>query len=71
MAVNDKNWTAMTLFVPLESDSPVPAMPSLLNAVANPTAELGKVIKAILKAKHITFVCGELLNGCMIRESLY
>ncbi|KAJ7163958.1 DHS-like NAD/FAD-binding domain-containing protein [Mycena crocata] len=51
----------MTLFVPLEVDpsaAPVPVSPSFLQVSQNPTVQLGKVIKAILKAKRIVVVCG-------------
>ncbi|KAJ7220138.1 DHS-like NAD/FAD-binding domain-containing protein [Mycena pura] len=48
----------MTLFVPLDSTAPVPVSPTFLRASANPTVQLQKTIKAILKAKRIVIVCG-------------
>ncbi|KAJ7638130.1 DHS-like NAD/FAD-binding domain-containing protein [Mycena rosella] len=48
----------MTLWVPLDSSAQVPATPSFLQDSANPTVQLEKVIKAILKAKRIVIVCG-------------
>ncbi|KAJ6570121.1 DHS-like NAD/FAD-binding domain-containing protein [Mycena vulgaris] len=48
----------MTLFVPLDHTARVPASPSFLQDSGNPTVQLEKVIKAILKAKRIVIVCG-------------
>ncbi|KAJ7671557.1 DHS-like NAD/FAD-binding domain-containing protein [Mycena polygramma] len=48
----------MTLFIPLDSSAGTPAAPSFLQASPNPTVQLQKTIKAILKAKRIVIVCG-------------
>ncbi|KAJ7650734.1 DHS-like NAD/FAD-binding domain-containing protein [Roridomyces roridus] len=48
----------MTLFLPLEPSSPVPASPSFLQVPSDHTVQLDKVLKAILKAKRIVVVCG-------------
>ncbi|KAJ6577436.1 DHS-like NAD/FAD-binding domain-containing protein [Mycena capillaripes] len=48
----------MTLFVPLDSSAGIPSSPSFLQVSANPTVQLQKTIKAILKAKRIVIVCG-------------
>ncbi|KAJ7454734.1 DHS-like NAD/FAD-binding domain-containing protein [Mycena latifolia] len=48
----------MTLFVPLDPSVRVPASPSFLQDSVDPTVQLEKVIKAILKAKRIVIVCG-------------
>ncbi|KAJ7841347.1 DHS-like NAD/FAD-binding domain-containing protein [Mycena olivaceomarginata] len=48
----------MTLFIPLDSSADTPISPSFLQASANPTLQLQKAIKAILKAKRIVIVCG-------------
>jgi NAD-dependent histone deacetylase SIR2 len=48
----------MTLFIPLDSSADTPTSPSFLQASANPTLQLQKAIKAILKAKRIVIVCG-------------
>jgi NAD-dependent histone deacetylase SIR2 len=55
----------MTLFVPLDADTPLPPTPAFLNEVADPAAEFRKVVKAVLKAKRIAFVCGKLLSAPM------
>ena len=57
---------AMTLFVPLDPDTPLPTTPAFLNPVVDPATEVNKVVKAILKAKRIAFVCGEL--RCSFRD---
>ncbi|KAJ7760752.1 DHS-like NAD/FAD-binding domain-containing protein [Mycena maculata] len=49
---------ARTLFVPLDHSTRVPTAPSFLQASADPTVQLEKSIKAILKAKRIVIVCG-------------
>ncbi|KAJ7510456.1 DHS-like NAD/FAD-binding domain-containing protein [Mycena galericulata] len=48
----------MTLLVPLDPSAQVPASPSFLQVSPNPTGQLEKAIKAILKAKRIVIVCG-------------
>ncbi|KAF7330264.1 DHS-like NAD/FAD-binding domain-containing protein [Mycena venus] len=49
----------MTCWVPLDSSAgTVPTSPSFLQVSANPTLQLQKAIKAILKAKRIVIVCG-------------
>ncbi|KAF7375219.1 NAD-dependent protein deacetylase hst4 [Mycena sanguinolenta] len=48
----------MTVFVPLDSSADVPISPSFLQVSSNPTLQLHKAIKAILKAKRIVVVCG-------------
>lgn len=53
-----KPAVAMTVFVPLDSSVRAPTSPSFLQVSANPTVQLEKVIKAILKAKRVVIVCG-------------
>ncbi|KAJ7039637.1 DHS-like NAD/FAD-binding domain-containing protein [Mycena alexandri] len=48
----------MTLFVPLDSSAGIPTSPSFLQIPTDPTVQLQKTIKAILKAKRIVIVCG-------------
>ncbi|KAJ7116455.1 DHS-like NAD/FAD-binding domain-containing protein [Mycena epipterygia] len=48
----------MTVFVPLDPSVRAPTSPSFLQVSANPTVQLEKVIKAILKAKRVVIVCG-------------
>ncbi|KAJ7236285.1 DHS-like NAD/FAD-binding domain-containing protein [Mycena haematopus] len=48
----------MTIFIPLDSSAGIPTSPSFLQVSANPTLQLHKAIKAILKAKRIVIVCG-------------
>ncbi|KAG6813905.1 hypothetical protein H0H92_005754 [Tricholoma furcatifolium] len=48
----------MTLFVPLDGGTPLPAAPSFLLQSADPQAQISKVIKSILKAKRIVVICG-------------
>ncbi|KAH9928339.1 DHS-like NAD/FAD-binding domain-containing protein [Fomitopsis serialis] len=48
----------MTVFLPLEASSPVPQAPAFLVPTPQPAAHLGKVIKAIMKARRIAVVCG-------------
>ncbi|KAK7690578.1 hypothetical protein QCA50_005676 [Cerrena zonata] len=47
-----------TTYVPLEPSSPFPSSPSFLTPSSDPEAHLKKVIKSILRAKHIAVVCG-------------
>lgn len=51
----------MTVFlpVPLQEGTETPPFPSFLCPASEPTDYWKKVIKAILKAKHIAVVCGE------------
>ena len=51
----------MTVFLPLQEGTATPPFPSFLCPASEPTDYWKKVIKAILKAKHIAVVCGELL----------
>ncbi|KAF7773328.1 hypothetical protein Agabi119p4_5495 [Agaricus bisporus var. burnettii] len=48
----------MTVFLPLESHTPLPTTPPFLSQPANTDAHLHKVIQAILKARRIVVVCG-------------
>ncbi|KAG6873957.1 hypothetical protein C0995_008996 [Termitomyces sp. Mi166 len=48
----------MTLFVPLEADTSLPAAPSFLTESLDPQAQISKVIRSILKAKRIVVICG-------------
>ncbi|KAJ7746364.1 DHS-like NAD/FAD-binding domain-containing protein [Mycena metata] len=47
-----------TLFVPLDSSAGIPTSPSFLQIPMDPTVQLQKTVKAILKAKRIVIVCG-------------
>ncbi|TFK46068.1 DHS-like NAD/FAD-binding domain-containing protein [Heliocybe sulcata] len=48
----------MTVCLPLEAASPVPQTPAFLVRPADPENQLGRVLKAILKARRIAVVCG-------------
>lgn len=48
----------MTLYLPLEPESPFPSSPSFLVPAQDPKDQLHRVIKAIMKAKRIVVVCG-------------
>ncbi|KAF8149838.1 DHS-like NAD/FAD-binding domain-containing protein, partial [Crassisporium funariophilum] len=48
----------MTVFLPLDPTSAVPAMPTFLVPPVNPVAQLSRAIQAIMKAKRIVVVCG-------------
>ncbi|KAG6915866.1 hypothetical protein DXG01_009573 [Tephrocybe rancida] len=48
----------MTLFVPLEADTPLPAAPPFLAETSDSRAQISKVIRSILKAKRIVVICG-------------
>ncbi|EPQ54204.1 DHS-like NAD/FAD-binding domain-containing protein [Gloeophyllum trabeum ATCC 11539] len=48
----------MTVCIPLEAASPIPQTPSFLVPPSDPENQLGKLLKAILKAKRIAVVCG-------------
>lgn len=48
----------MTIFVPLEPSSEVPAQPSFLVPTSNVQAQLSKAIQAIMKARRIVVICG-------------
>lgn len=52
----------MTVFLPLQGSTATPPLPSFLCTASEPTDYLKRVIKAILKAKHIAVVCGEHLG---------
>ena len=49
----------MTIYLPLDKDSPFPASPSFLVPSQDPNEQLSKVIKAIMKARRIVVVCGK------------
>ncbi|CCM00074.1 uncharacterized protein FIBRA_02101 [Fibroporia radiculosa] len=48
----------MTIFLPLEASSPLPQSPSFLVPSSESSAQVKKVVKAILKARRIAVVCG-------------
>ncbi|OCH95458.1 DHS-like NAD/FAD-binding domain-containing protein [Obba rivulosa] len=48
----------MTIFLPLEASAPFPPSPSFLVPSSEPTAQVKKVMKAIMKARRIAVVCG-------------
>ncbi|KAF9645089.1 DHS-like NAD/FAD-binding domain-containing protein [Thelephora ganbajun] len=48
----------MTVFLPLQEGTVAPPFPSFLCPASEPTDYWKRVIKAILKAKHIAVVCG-------------
>ncbi|KAH9936053.1 DHS-like NAD/FAD-binding domain-containing protein [Amylocystis lapponica] len=48
----------MTVFLPLEADTPFPQAPSFLTSSSDPAAHVKKVVKAIMKARRIAVVCG-------------
>ncbi|KAG6879886.1 hypothetical protein C0992_010239 [Termitomyces sp. T32_za158] len=48
----------MTLFVPLEADTPLPNTPAFLAGSVDPQAQIAKAIRSILKAKRIVVICG-------------
>jgi hypothetical protein len=52
----------MTVFLPLQEGTATPPVPSFLCPASEPTDYWKRVIKAILKAKHIAVVCGEHLE---------
>ena len=52
----------MTVFLPLQEGATTPPFPSFLCPASEPTGYWKRVIKAILKAKHIAVVCGEHLE---------
>ena len=52
----------MTVFLPLKEGTATPAFPSFLCQATEPTDYWKRVIKAILKAKHIAVVCGKHLQ---------
>ncbi|KAJ4480018.1 DHS-like NAD/FAD-binding domain-containing protein [Lentinula aciculospora] len=47
----------MTLFLPLEEPAPSTSIPSFVIKPTEPTAQVAKVVKAILKAKRIVVIC--------------
>jgi hypothetical protein len=49
----------MTVFLPLREGTATPPSPSFLCPASEPADYWKRVIKAILKAKHIAVVCGE------------
>lgn len=49
----------MTVFLPLQEGAATPPSPSFLCPASEPSDYWKRVIKAILKAKHIAVVCGE------------
>jgi len=53
----------MTVFLPLQEGTATPPFPSFLCPPSEPTDYWKRVIKAILKAKHIAVVCGEHLES--------
>ncbi|KAJ7284562.1 DHS-like NAD/FAD-binding domain-containing protein [Mycena rebaudengoi] len=48
----------MTLFVPLDTSARAPTLPSFVKPAGNPTVQLERTIKAILKARNVVIVCG-------------
>ncbi|KAF9448324.1 DHS-like NAD/FAD-binding domain-containing protein [Macrolepiota fuliginosa MF-IS2] len=48
----------MTVFLPLEVNSPLPSTPSFLSQSSNVIAQLQKVVHTISKAKRIVVICG-------------
>jgi NAD-dependent histone deacetylase SIR2 len=48
----------MTIFVPLEPSSELPAQSAFLLPSSNVHAQLSKAIQAIMKAKRIVIICG-------------
>ncbi|KAG5720230.1 NAD-dependent histone deacetylase HST3 [Termitomyces sp. T112] len=48
----------MTLFVPLEADTPLPSSPFFLTESVDPQVQISRIIKFILKAKRIVVICG-------------
>lgn len=48
----------MTVFLPLNPSSPLPALPTFLVPPANAVTHLARVIQAIMKAKRIVVICG-------------
>jgi len=57
----------MTVFLPLQEGATTPPFPSFLCPASEPTDYWKRVIKAILKAKHIAVVCGEHLETTLRR----
>jgi hypothetical protein len=51
----------MTVFLPLNASSPLPALPTFLVPPANSASHLARVIQAIMKAKRIVVICGSLM----------
>ena len=50
----------MTVFLPLNPESPLPPLPTFLVPPANSVSHLARVIHAIMKAKRIVVICGPL-----------
>ena len=48
----------MTVFLPLNPSSPLPALPTFLVPPVNSVTHLARVIQAIMKAKRIVVICG-------------
>jgi NAD-dependent histone deacetylase SIR2 len=48
----------MTYFLPMDGETPLPSSPSFLVPSVEPDRHMGRVIKAILKARRIAVVCG-------------
>ncbi|EGN99156.1 hypothetical protein SERLA73DRAFT_182004 [Serpula lacrymans var. lacrymans S7.3] len=48
----------MTVFMPLEADSSPPTSPPFLVHSADPSTQVRRVVKAIMKAKRLVVVCG-------------
>ncbi|KAF6754544.1 DHS-like NAD/FAD-binding domain-containing protein [Ephemerocybe angulata] len=48
----------MTVFLPLEEETPIPQTPPFLAEPADRNAGLAKVVQAVLKAKRIVVICG-------------
>lgn len=60
---------AMTVFLPLQGSTVPPPLPSFVCPASEPTEYWKRVIKAILKAKHIAVVCGEHLGISYVLRS--
>jgi hypothetical protein len=55
-----------TIFMPLAGSPPLPDSPSFLIPCNDPSFEVSKVLKMILKAKRVVVLCGEGSNFCFV-----